>query len=144
MSLSTRKRTLSTGPSAAYVFGRSRPAAAKERSRSKARYAPTPFGPRGTTVQGEAHRLLDQLIRPLQHRRRERQAEGLGGLEVDDELELRGLLDRQVGGLGPLEDLVHIDRGAAEQVVEAGGLRDQTARFRMLSGLTHHRQVILE
>ena len=28
---------------------------------------------------------LDVLIRPPQHRRRDRQAEGLGGLEVDDE-----------------------------------------------------------
>ncbi len=33
---------------------------------------------------GEAHRLFDHLIRPLQERRRDRQAEGLGGLEVDD------------------------------------------------------------
>ena len=36
---------------------------------------------------------LDHLIRPLQERRRDRQAEGLGGLEVDDQLELGGLLD---------------------------------------------------
>jgi hypothetical protein len=33
--------------------------------------------------------LFDHLIRPLQQRRRDRQAEGLGGLEVDDEFELR-------------------------------------------------------
>ena len=31
-----------------------------------------------------ARALLDHLIRPLQERRRDRQAEGLGGLEVDD------------------------------------------------------------
>jgi hypothetical protein len=37
--------------------------------------------------------LLNHLIRPLQERRRDRQAEGLGGLEVDDELQLRRLLD---------------------------------------------------
>ena len=36
--------------------------------------------------------LLDHLIRPLQQRLGDRQAEGLGGLEVDDQLELRGLL----------------------------------------------------
>ena len=51
--------------------------------------------------------LLDHLIRPLQKRRRDRQAEGLGGLEVDDQLELRRLLDGQLGGLGALENLVH-------------------------------------
>jgi len=32
----------------------------------------------------DPHSLLDHLIRPLQERRRDRQAEGLGGLEVDD------------------------------------------------------------
>src|SRR6266851_30705 len=29
---------------------------------------------------------IDHLIRPLQERRRDREAEGLGGLEVDDQL----------------------------------------------------------
>jgi hypothetical protein len=42
--------------------------------------------------------LLDHLIRPRQQRRRDREAEGLGGLEIDDEFERRGLLDREVGG----------------------------------------------
>ena len=37
--------------------------------------------------------LLDHLIRPLQERRRDRQAEGLGGLEVDDKLHLDGPID---------------------------------------------------
>src|SRR5882724_2526296 len=33
--------------------------------------------------------LLNDLIRPPQQRRRDREAEGLGGLEVDDQLELQ-------------------------------------------------------
>jgi hypothetical protein len=33
--------------------------------------------------------------------------EGLGGLHVDHELELRGLLDREIGGADPPEDPVH-------------------------------------
>ena len=37
---------------------------------------------------------------------------GRPALEVDDEIELRRLLHRQVGGFGPLEDLVHVARGA--------------------------------
>ena len=49
----------------------------------------------------------DHLIGAQQDRRRDRQAEGLGGLEVDDQLELRGLLDRKLAGLGAPEDLVH-------------------------------------
>ena len=45
---------------------------------------------------------LDHLIRPLQQRRRHRQPERLGSLEVDDQLELGRLLDGQVAGLGAL------------------------------------------
>jgi hypothetical protein len=47
------------------------------------------------------HALLDHLVRPPQHRGRDGEAERLRGLEVDDQFELRGLLDRKVGGLGP-------------------------------------------
>jgi hypothetical protein len=50
--------------------------------------------------------LFDHLIRPLQERLRNCEAERLGGLEVDHQLELADLLDRQVGWLGTLQDLV--------------------------------------
>jgi hypothetical protein len=46
--------------------------------------------------------LLDDLVGPREHRRRDRQAERLGGRPVDHEIELRGLLDGQVAGLGAL------------------------------------------
>src|SRR4030095_3656392 len=49
-----------------------------------------------TRIQGggtERGPLLDDLIRPRQQRRRDREAKGLGGLEVDDQHELCGLLD---------------------------------------------------
>ena len=58
-----------------------------------------------------AYRSLNDLVRPLQQRRRDREAERLGRLEVDDELEFGRLLDRQVGGLGPLEDPIRIEFG---------------------------------
>ena len=51
---------------------------------------------------------LDDFVGPCQQRRRDRQAEGLGGPEVYDQLELRGLLDGQVAGLRALENLVHL------------------------------------
>src|SRR2546422_952071 len=60
--------------------------------------------------------LLDDLVRPLEQRLRDRQAECFGGLEVDDQLELRGLLDREVGGFGTPEDLVHIDGAAPDEL----------------------------
>ena len=61
----------------------------------------------------------------MQERRRDGQAEGLGGLEVDDQLKLRGLLDRKIGWLGALEEFVDLGRGAAAQVWKAGSVRHQ-------------------
>ena len=53
--------------------------------------------------------LLDHLIRPREHRLRDCQAERLRSLEVDHQIEPGGLLDGEVAGLRPLEDLVDID-----------------------------------
>ena len=53
------------------------------------------------------HGLPDDLVGPQQQRVRDCQAQRLGGLEVDDELELGGLLDRKIGGLGTFEDPVY-------------------------------------
>ena len=54
--------------------------------------------------------LLNDLIRPQEQRRRDGEAERLRGFEVDDQFELRGLLDWQVGGLGTMQDLDDIGR----------------------------------
>ena len=59
---------------------------------------------------------LDDVICPQEKRLRNGEAERLGGFEIDDELDLAGLLDWQVGGLRALEDLVHEGRGAPLQV----------------------------
>jgi hypothetical protein len=59
------------------------------------------------------HALLDELICPDQHRLRDREAERLGGLEVDDQLELRGLLHWKIRRLCAPEDSVHICGGAS-------------------------------
>src|SRR5262245_5759508 len=63
-----------------------------------------------TSMAGVACVLLDDLIRPQQQRRRDGEVERLGGLEVDDELELRRLFDGQVARFRALEDLVDVDR----------------------------------
>src|SRR5262245_56000332 len=59
--------------------------------------------------------LLDQLISLCNEQRRHFETERLGSLEVNHQLELRGLLDGQVGGLGALQNLIDIDRGAPIQ-----------------------------
>src|SRR5437899_5108929 len=62
--------------------------------------------------------LLDDLIRPPQQRVRDRQAERLGSLEVDDELKLRRLLDGEVARFGALQDLIHEMRSTATHILE--------------------------
>jgi hypothetical protein len=52
---------------------------------------------------------LHDLVSTRQIRRRDRQTERLRRLLVDNQLERRRLLDRQIGRLGTPEDLVDID-----------------------------------
>ena len=55
---------------------------------------------------------LDDPVRPRQHTRRNRHADLLGRIQIDDELELLRLLDGKVGGLGAFQDLVDKVSGA--------------------------------
>src|SRR5262245_56961839 len=48
--------------------------------------------------------LFDDLVGPPQHRLRNGQPESLGGLQIDHQLKLRGLLDGKLRRLGTLED----------------------------------------
>ena len=58
----------------------------------------------------------DHLIRPEQERRRNGEAERLGGLEVDDDLEFRGPLHGQSLGLHTFENLMDEHGGVASPV----------------------------
>ena len=60
--------------------------------------------------------LFDHLIGAQRKRLRDVEPDRLGGLEVDDQLELGGKGDRQVGRLGALEDLVDVNRALAGQI----------------------------
>src|SRR5262245_24675048 len=80
---------------------------------------------------------LNDLVRPRQHRRRNRQAEGFGGLEIDDQLELCRLLDREIAGLGPLEDLVDIDGGASGLLEEVRYIGHQATLTSVVLVLEH-------
>jgi hypothetical protein len=70
---------------------------------------------------------FNDLVGAGEDRGRHRQAERLGGVEVDDKLEGRRLLDRQIGGLGALEDLSDVNAGLAIGSREARSIADQAA-----------------
>ena len=55
---------------------------------------------------------LDYPVCSHQHVGRNRQADLLGGFQIDDELEFLRLLHREIGGLGAFEDLVDVNGGA--------------------------------
>src|SRR5262245_36898467 len=57
---------------------------------------------------------LDHLVGAGEQRRRNRQAQRRGGDQVDDEIELGRLLDRQAGRLRPAQNLVDEVAGATE------------------------------
>src|SRR5262245_2027050 len=80
---------------------------------------------------------LDDLIRPGQERRWDRQTEGLGGLEVDDELELGRLLDGEVARLSTFEDLVDVASGAPKQIGDIRAVGHQALGFDKLPQLIH-------
>src|SRR6266542_1690126 len=87
--------------------------------------------------------LLDYLIRPPQHGLRDRQAEGLGGLEVDDQFELRRLGDGQISGLGAIENLIDVGGGAPEHVRDAGSIGHEAAGVYRLPPWINRRQPTL-
>jgi hypothetical protein len=65
--------------------------------------------------------LLDHLIGHEEQGWGHREAQRLSGLEVENQLVLRGLLHGQVSGLGALENLVHV-RCAALPAVRLIGI----------------------
>jgi hypothetical protein len=71
--------------------------------------------------------LFDHLVSAGDERGRHGETKDLGRLEIDNEFELRGLLDRQIGGLISLENFVDKDCGAFEVRGVVCRVRDQTS-----------------
>src|SRR5262245_29654364 len=86
---------------------------------------------------------LNHLIRPGQQRRRNRQAERLGGLEVDGDLEPRRLLYGEVGGLRAFEDSIDIVRSPGCDGRQTWTERHQSPFRNQFSKAVYRRQTVL-
>src|SRR5262245_23150956 len=75
--------------------------------------------PQKQTTSQMATGLLDHLVGALKERRRDGEAKCLSRLEVDNQLELRGLFDGQVAGLGTIENLVDVGGRTHEHLRKA-------------------------
>jgi hypothetical protein len=64
--------------------------------------------------------LFDHLVGNRKQRRRHSKAEHPSGLEVDDQLELARLYDRQVRRPGALEDAAGIDADLTKRIRNVG------------------------
>jgi len=69
-----------------------------------------------------ATRSLDHLIRLVDYRLPNGQADLLRGLQVDDQLELHRLLHRQVSRLGAFQYFVHVESDTPVQIVKIGSI----------------------
>src|SRR5262249_55141382 len=87
-------------------------------------------------------RSLDYLVRPIQQRLRNYDTDLLGGLEVDHQLKFRRLLDRQIGGLGTLQNPVHVIRYASVVLSVVSPVGDETTDIYKLSIGIHRRQPV--
>src|SRR5688572_17920731 len=98
---------------------------------STARSAPT-------VVKTAIRRLLDDSIRSRQHRLMDRHSQRFRSAEIDHQLELRRLLDGEVGGLGSSQDLVDMSRGAPGEDVEVRAVAHQAACVHPRAPARHH------
>src|SRR5437016_9925176 len=84
----------------------------------------------------------NHLVRPHQHVRRNRQANLLGGFQIDDELEFRRLLDRKIGGFRTFENFVHKNRYPPVAFGAVGSIGHQTTIGNETSLYINRRQPI--
>src|SRR5262249_51925654 len=87
--------------------------------------------------------LSDHLVRPKQHDRWDREPEGLGRLQVDDQLELGGLLPGQFGRRRAFENFVHVGGDALPLVALAGAIAHEITRLGKSTSRADRRQPVL-
>src|SRR5882672_1463556 len=78
----------------------------------------------------QAKLLFNHVIRPQHQRRRDREAKGLGGLQVDDQLVLGRLLDRQISRAATLENSADIRASPLEHRLKIRTIRKKAPCLR--------------
>src|SRR5262245_6670320 len=73
-------------------------------------------------------RLFDDVVSPPQHRLRDRQAEGLRGFEIDDQVKLAWLLNWQIRRLRASQNPAGERAEASVSIGETGTVRDEATR----------------
>ena len=86
--------------------------------------------------------LFDHLVGELLEMQGNVQTERPGGLEVDDQFKLGGLLDREVAWLSSLENFVDVRGGASANVLDARSVGHQTASVQKHPILINRRQAV--
>src|SRR5262249_2591771 len=94
----------------------SRPVSARRGAGAPSSRAPASHGVTQRFIGGPPRGSRDDLIRSGKERLGNRESEGIRGLEVDDQLELCWLRYREIGGLGPFQDLADVHGGTTEHV----------------------------
>src|SRR5262249_45114986 len=87
---------------------------------------------------------LDDLVDAGEDRGRDLQTQRISGFAVDDELELRRLLDRQIGRLGALEDAADEVGGAAIGFLEARAIGKERTAVRHYGPTRNQREAMLD
>ena len=86
---------------------------------------------------------MNDLIRPRQHIRRNRESDLFGGIQIDDELKFLRLLHREIGRLRAFQDFVYIHSGAPVQVAQVDAIGHKSAGFHMPWPFVHYREPAL-
>src|SRR6266404_6836108 len=114
-------------------------------SRTESEFAPL-SQPTSATKSANSRRReptsFNQLFRSGEQRRRNFEAQRLGSLEVDHQLEFGRLHDREVGGLLTFEDPTGVDAGLTICIGNAGTVAHQYSGSDMLSPRRYRRYCI--
>src|SRR5215813_10606127 len=91
------------------------------------------LGQKRTHAAQQKDSLFDNQVSAAKQRKRYGKAEGLGGFQIDDQLDLGGLLNWKIGRLLPLENSAGVYAEQTVRLLEIGSVAHETAGDRKLA-----------